>query len=268
MKKRQYSTLWFLFLGLTFLACERPETIVETDKDEYEVEDHIIIGRTMQSQIDSMPKVFNVLDKVEYKEAYGYMTQLLNSLKLTSVVKHRRNFDWDVTILHDDNIRNAFTLPGGHIYIYTGLLKFITAEHELMAVLGHEIAYADKELTTIALWEEHGGVLLGDIILGKEVAELGKIVEGIPSMKYTEDKIMTADNFAIELICPFQYDITGLGDFIQRANGNRIEWIESKKCDIEKRLIHLEEITKPCGEEGVTNIQQYQRKIKNYLPTG
>jgi predicted Zn-dependent protease len=38
---------------------------------------------------------------------------------------------------------NAFALPGGHIYVTSGLLGFVESEAELAAILGHEISHVD-----------------------------------------------------------------------------------------------------------------------------
>ena len=258
----------FFSLSICLLfSCKKPEQIIQTVIEVFEVEHHIAIGETMAKQIEKMPEVFNILDNVIYDDAYIYVDRLVSTLKLTAVVKHRDDFTWKVTILHDDAIQSAFTLPGGHIYIYTGLLKFLTAEHELIAILANEIAYADKELSAIALGEEYGGVFLGDIYLGNEVKKLPEVVEEFPHLEFSEDKVFDADEYAIELICPFQYDINGLRDILRRANLRNIEWIHSKKGeDLDDRLARIEEYASECGENGVTNYQQYQRKIKNFLP--
>lgn len=42
----------------------------------------------------------------------------------------------------DDKTINAFSIPGGHIYIYTGLLHLLKTDDELAGVLGHETAHA------------------------------------------------------------------------------------------------------------------------------
>jgi predicted Zn-dependent protease len=38
---------------------------------------------------------------------------------------------------------NAFALPGGEVFIFTGMLRFLNSEAELAAILGHEISHVD-----------------------------------------------------------------------------------------------------------------------------
>lgn len=264
------TSIGFLLITLSaslFFACKKTEQIVKTEIEEFKLEHHLIIGKTMATQIGNMPEMFPVLDSAQYHDAYTYLYTLVNTLKLTSVVKHRDDFHWRVTILHNDNIQSAFTLPGGHIYVYTGLLRFLNAEHELMAVLANEIAYADKELSALELRDEYGGVFLGDITLGKEAKELPEAVESFPFLEFSTERVLTADEYAIKLICPFQYDINGLQDFLKRADSRDIEWITSKKGEeLEERLEYIATHSDECGEGGVTNFEQYNRKIKNFLP--
>ena len=47
-------------------------------------------------------------------------------------------------VIKDDATVNAFALPGGHIYVYSGLLKLADDEAELASVLGHEIAHVSQ----------------------------------------------------------------------------------------------------------------------------
>ncbi len=45
--------------------------------------------------------------------------------------------------LIDSAMINAFALPGGQIFVTSGMLDFVESEAELAAVLGHEIAHVD-----------------------------------------------------------------------------------------------------------------------------
>ncbi|MFT4926508.1 MAG: putative Zn-dependent protease [Phenylobacterium sp.] len=47
---------------------------------------------------------------------------------------------WEVVVFDSEQI-NAFALPGGHIGVYTGLLKVASTPEQLAAVLGHEVGH-------------------------------------------------------------------------------------------------------------------------------
>ncbi|MEN8215213.1 MAG: M48 family metallopeptidase [Pseudomonadota bacterium] len=47
---------------------------------------------------------------------------------------------WEIVVFRDDTA-NAFALPGGKIGVHTGLLKIAKNQHQLAAVIGHEIAH-------------------------------------------------------------------------------------------------------------------------------
>lgn len=55
----------------------------------------------------------------------------------------RRNFQWEIAVV-DDNSVNAWALPAGKIAINKGLVRYAETEHELAAVVAHEIGHAEK----------------------------------------------------------------------------------------------------------------------------
>ena len=62
-----------------------------------------------------------------------------------------------------DQIR-AMSLPGGSIYIYTGLIMMAETEAELACVIGHEIAHVTQRHLPHRLATQGGLVELGDFI--------------------------------------------------------------------------------------------------------
>jgi predicted Zn-dependent protease len=68
---------------------------------------------------------------------------LNNSPRITKKAIYPYNFQ-----VVNDTIVNAFATPGGYIYIYTGLMKFLDNEASLAGVVAHEIAHAEKRHVT------------------------------------------------------------------------------------------------------------------------
>ena len=50
-------------------------------------------------------------------------------------------YKWEFYVLESPQI-NAFCLPGGKIFVYTGLLKLVQNDDQLATVIGHEVAHA------------------------------------------------------------------------------------------------------------------------------
>lgn len=51
------------------------------------------------------------------------------------------DYKWQFFVIEKDQL-NAFCLPGGKVFVYTGLFKAVQNEDQLAVVMGHEIAHA------------------------------------------------------------------------------------------------------------------------------
>lgn len=56
-------------------------------------------------------------------------------------VADRADFAWEFRVI-DQDVANAFALPGGKVAVYTGILKYTQTEAGLAVVMGHEVAHA------------------------------------------------------------------------------------------------------------------------------
>lgn len=54
--------------------------------------------------------------------------------------EERQDYHWEVALFERD-IANAFALPGGKMGVYSGLFRYARSEHQLAAVIGHEVAH-------------------------------------------------------------------------------------------------------------------------------
>ena len=49
--------------------------------------------------------------------------------------------DWEFVVFDNDEMINAFAMPGGKVGVYSGLFKIATTDSMLAVVMGHEIAH-------------------------------------------------------------------------------------------------------------------------------
>lgn len=73
------------------------------------------------------------------KKANQYVQCVANQVLAVTPAKYQQN-PWEVVVFDSDQV-NAFALPGGKIGVYTGLLLVAENQHQLAAVIGHEIAH-------------------------------------------------------------------------------------------------------------------------------
>nr|CAB3264564.1 metalloendopeptidase OMA1, mitochondrial-like [Phallusia mammillata] len=53
-----------------------------------------------------------------------------------------KNIKWNLNVVNDDSVNNAFVLPSGEIFVFTGILKLLDSWEELAVIIGHEMSHA------------------------------------------------------------------------------------------------------------------------------
>ena len=56
-------------------------------------------------------------------------------------VSGMKDAKWEVRVINDPEQKNAFVLPGGKVFVYSGILPICGGDDGLAAVLGHEISH-------------------------------------------------------------------------------------------------------------------------------
>ena len=86
-------------------------------------------------------------------------------------ISGQKNFKWAFYLIDNDKQANAFCLPGGKVFVYTGLFKYIANDDELASVMGHEIGHAiarhGAERMSSGMVTQLGGAVLQSVMVGK-----------------------------------------------------------------------------------------------------
>ena len=119
----------FIFACLT--ACSVNPVSGDQDFVLLSEEKEIEIGRAYNTQVLQTEKVYGDTALSKYVQDLGD--------KLAGI-SHRSNLVYRFTVLDSPDV-NAFALPGGYVFIYRGLMSYLSSEEELAAVLGHELGH-------------------------------------------------------------------------------------------------------------------------------
>lgn len=186
----------------------------------FTIQDDIELGKQLEAEIAASPEEFPVLNPTQYPEAYSHMKRIRDNILNSGKVTYKNEFEWSIKIIHDDETLNAFAAPGGYIYVYTGLIKFLDTEAQLAGVLGHEIAHADQRHSTEQLTKAYGLQILVALVSGNPNTEMiAQIAAALTSLKFSRKAESEADKFSVTYLCPTKYHADGAAGFFQKMEG-------------------------------------------------
>lgn len=264
MKKLIFKTLTLTFLSGILLACGNKELgsgfnlfTVQNDKD---------LGKQVAAEIDANPAEYPVLDSSRNVQAYKFLYDMRNRILESGNVRHKDDFVWRLRIIHDDETKNAFCTPGGYIYVYTGLMKFLDAEDQLVGVLAHEIAHADFRHSTRQMTRMYGIQVLLNVLAGDRAA-LKQVTAGLIGLRFSRDHETEADRGSVHYLCPTEYNAAGGAEFFKKIEeagaGNTPEFLSTHPSP-ENRIesFYNEQI-----ELGCMGTNDYKTRYEQFLAT-
>jgi len=173
------------------------------------IDDEKQIGASLAKEVAKQKVI--VTDPSSNLQVNSISTLLLRALP-------QKDFDYEFFVI-EDNTPNAFTIPGGKIYVHTGLLNF-TNNAELSGVLAHEIAHAVERHPTKSLTRIYGiSALTNKLFSGNpEGIKLltMKLIETSIFTKYGRNDEFEADELGFEILRKAKIETNGLHSFLQK----------------------------------------------------
>lgn len=209
----------------------------------FSVEDEIKLGRQVAAEVEKDPKN-KILDEKKYPQAYAHLRRITNTILNSGQVKYKDQFVWQVKIIHNDSILNAFCAPGGFIYVYTGIIKFLDNEDQFAGVMAHEIAHADRRHATDNLMKAHGINLLLQLVLGKNSNnQIVQVANGLLNLKFSRNHENEADEYSVIYLCNTNYRSDGAAGFFEKmlstGKGSQVPAFMSTHPNSENRIQNI-----------------------------
>jgi beta-barrel assembly-enhancing protease len=232
-----------LFLAPLFFTCDMLTNFIISDEDE------ISLGQKFSAQISA--------DSVTYRH-YTKDTAIINYIRrmgqaIADVQNDRRNVPFSFTII-DDTVVNAFSLPGGPVYIYKGLLKKAGSGAEIAGVLAHEIGHITMRHGARKMAEMYGVQIVNQILFGSDssaAATIASLLAGMAFLKVGRDNEYEADSCGVAYSVSARYNPYGMKNFFQT--------LSSLYGDTPFELLS----DHPATSERINNVQ----RLINKLPT-
>jgi len=196
-------------LVLLFASCSKDGNL-----NLFSVQDDIDFGKSLDDEILNDQDEYPILDKSENPEAYAYMEGMLAEILQSEEILYRDKFVWQLRII-DKDVMNAFAAPGGYLYFYTGIMKYLETGAAIAGVMAHEVAHADRRHSTESMTKQYGLQVLLDVLLGKEGNSGKQILKdmalGATSLKFSRNHEYEADEYSVRYLADTKSNYNPLG---------------------------------------------------------
>ncbi len=170
-----------------------------------------------------------------------------------ALVSDRQDYEYHFYLI-DKKELNAFTTPGGNIYIHEGLLDRLPSDAEVAAVLAHEMGHCAAKHVVKKFQAAVGYDLLGRVLLSafsdnpsaQRIADLSmNSVMGIVFKSYSRKDEYEADRLALKYMDLSGYDLNGIVEVFDvlksESNGDKIPLILRTHPFLDDRIVAVRE---------------------------
>lgn len=250
---RIFSSLLLLVLTLLlFTSCSTKAPI--TGRSQLILMDHskeVALGYDASQQILSSSKLSTNPNHAQRLERIG---------RRVAEASGQSDYDWKFYMIEDESTPNAFVLPGGKVFVYTGILQYMSSDDELAAVVAHEVGHAlarhGAERMSSGQLANAGGQLLqlGLGIGGVNAANTGLALQAYGAasqlgviLPYSRVQEYEADQIGLVLAARAGYNpaaaLTFWQKFVQADKGSKRQpEYFSTHPDPEKRMAKIKEL--------------------------
>jgi predicted Zn-dependent protease len=174
------------------------------------LEDEWRLGDQLAQEVRSQVHLSNDAELVSYVRSVGERIHAQTPLA---------NLPFDFQVVDDPSI-NAFALPGGHVYVNSGLIAQADHANELAGVLAHEISHVVARHSIKQMEKAQGINALGSILLGQNPSQvsvlLANVLAGGTMARFSRADEKQADDLGLQYMVAAGYNPNGMVTMFQK----------------------------------------------------
>ena len=243
---KKMSLFVIVLLSFLFIKCAGSRSSQTGELSFISIDEELTLGEDISSF------TLRYLDIIRNRTLNSFLNSMAKNI---GAVSHWSGLPYSVFVINDHNI-NHFSLPGGNIYIFRGLLETAENSDEIAIILAHEIAHLTERDAVARLAEKYGFSFAAQSVIG----ENPEIAEHIIMSLYKEGTILDypaadeyrADQLALEYVLKAGYNPKWLPVFLEK-----IAAIEKQTPDRTKLL----QMTHPSIRSRIRKAQKNLKKL-------
>jgi beta-barrel assembly-enhancing protease len=188
----------------------------------------VAVGAMVRSIVTNLPA------SVEKEYGNKHLKELTKNLKLlqnTNLVTELttvaepllkvvpKSQEWWFHVVPDPT-PNAFVLPGGYVFVTTGLLKFVERPEELLAVLAHELAHVTEKHGFRKQVVSAGPIFVFQVFLSDQSSAAALLLSGgsalLVTQSFSQEYEKEADDVGWEYMVKAKIDPRGMIDIFRK----------------------------------------------------
>jgi predicted Zn-dependent protease len=246
---------WTLLASLLLSSCGRPLTSALPAIGPPSEDEETKIGREFRREAKKHLKFVSDPEVERYIDRMG---------RRILAVMGPQSFDYRFFVVEDSQL-NAFAVPGGSIYFYTGLIDKAKSSTEIAGVLGHEMVHVKGRHMARSSGPDAISLLsLASLLLatrsaaGAEAAStVGQAVAATRQIAYSRQLEMEADTLGVRYMAAAGYDPKGSLAFLKTLDQER----SLNPIDVPAYMM-----THPITQERVANVELVIRSLGKTVP--
>lgn len=223
----------------------------------YSIEKEMGIGKQLAAEVERQAKIITDPVIAEYVNRIGQNLVRNSDAKVPFTIK----------VIDGEEV-NAFALPGGYFFVYSGLILKADNEAELAGVMSHEIAHvAARHGTRQATRGEIANLATIPLIFmggwtGYGIRQAASILVPVGFLKFSRGFESEADMLGLEYMYKAGYDPTAFVDFFEK-----IETLEKRKPGTMAKVFSSHPMTDDRVRAAQKNIQDLLKAKPEYVVT-
>lgn len=230
-------------------------------------EQHISISKEQEIALglQAAPRMTQQFDGLDPDESHQRRIDEIGARLVSESFAGKSGYPFEFHLLADDEIVNAFALPGGQIFITEALLDRLETEGQLAGILAHEIGHVigrhgaehmAKQRLTQGLT---GAVVLAtynpDDPSSQRTAQVAALIGSLVNMRFSREDELESDLWAVEIMAQAGYDPRSLLDVMkilaEASSGQRPPEFFSTHPNPENRIAEIRAAIDDAYPEGV-----------------